>query len=83
MQAIPVFKLESLKEFTSERPISDRQTEYVTSTSAKMQVADAADKHIEKERLRERKKMKRLKEKESRREVQMRCYFLSSFRLRA
>ncbi|TPX48768.1 hypothetical protein SeMB42_g00335 [Synchytrium endobioticum] len=66
--AIPAYSLQSLEQFTSEKPIGDRQVEYVTNTSTQMQEADVTDKSVEKARLKERKKLKKLKEKEARRE---------------
>ncbi|TPX33592.1 hypothetical protein SmJEL517_g03528 [Synchytrium microbalum] len=66
--AVPTYKLQNLDEFATEQPIPERQAEYIVASSAKMKTADVADKSVERERIRERKKLRKLKEKESRRE---------------
>ncbi|KAL2913185.1 ATP-dependent RNA helicase dbp4 [Polyrhizophydium stewartii] len=61
------FKLETLDEFEKKQDIASRQREYLEATTAKMREADTIDRSIERERLKEKKRLKRLKEKNERR----------------
>ena len=66
--AVDAYKMETLEEFERERGVSEREKEYLDVTLADMRAADAVDRVVEKEKVSGKKRIKKLKEREMRRE---------------
>lgn len=63
------YRMESLDQFAKERPLDTRLEEYVSKQTSTMKEADALDKKVQKERVRERKLEKKRKERAARQEA--------------